>query len=116
PGTFLHGLLELAAAEGFNGESDALTEQVARRCTLRGLSEWTEPLTLWLRQLLRAPLAGTALVDDTAQPEAVCLSALSTYQPELEFWLEASQVDVQKLDRLVQAAVLPDLPRAALLP
>ncbi|MFD1009587.1 exodeoxyribonuclease V subunit beta [Oceanisphaera ostreae] len=128
PGTFLHGLLELAAAEGFNIESQALTEQLARRCQLRGLTEWTEPLTQWLGQLLHTPLLATGTAsaldsdievegesaDETITP--VSLSELTTYQPELEFWLEVTKVDVRKLDGLVQAAILPGHPRAELLP
>ncbi|WP_319781399.1 exodeoxyribonuclease V subunit beta [Oceanisphaera sp. IT1-181] len=124
PGTFLHGLLELAAAESFNGESLALTEQIARRCELRGLNDWAEPLTVWLGQLLRTPLAGTGLLSGSGLNESepappqlpVCLNALTTYQPELEFWLEASQVNVRVLDSLVQKAVLPHIVRAELLP
>lgn len=113
-GTFLHGLLELAAAEGFNASSLALTEQLTRRCELRGLGEWAAPLTTWLSQLLITPLIATSFVDSGTP--AVCLAKLTTFQPELEFWLEASQVDVRQLDALVQAAVLPDTPRAQLLP
>lgn len=129
PGTFLHGLLELAAAEKFSAHSPALLEQLARRCQLRGLTEWITPLMEWLTQLLQTPLLGTepmapdtspemkagTATDDPAQ-SAVTLAGLSVYQPELEFWLEASHVDVRQLDRLVQATILPTHPRAELLP
>ena len=119
PGTFLHGLLELAAAENFNIDSPAFTEQLARRCQLRGLTEWITPLTLWLGQLVQTPLfgtgSGTGLSNDP-QYSPVSLAELVTYQPELEFWFEATRVDVRRLDQLVQAAVLPDHPRAELLP
>ncbi|MBL1377144.1 exodeoxyribonuclease V subunit beta [Zobellella iuensis] len=106
PGTFLHGLLELAGREGFAGDAAGLREQLARRCQLRGLSEWIPPLGDWLRQLLGAPLT----------EDGATLAGLSAWQPELEFWLEVSRVDVRRIDELAQAAVLPGQPRPALLP
>ena len=115
PGTFLHGLLELAASDGFNMAAPAFSEQLARRCQLRGLSEWIEPLTHWLEQLLQTPVLGTDSAHDTER-QPVSLAELETYQPELEFWFEASKVDVRRLDQLVRGSVLPEYPRAELLP
>ncbi|MFP2767990.1 exodeoxyribonuclease V subunit beta [Oceanisphaera sp. KMM 10153] len=111
PGTFLHGLLELAGREGFDADSPALADQLARRCQLRGLSEWIAPLGGWLRQLLHTPLC-----EPTSEMTAPRLAGLSAFQPELEFWLEVSRVDVRRIDALVQTAVLPGEPRAELLP
>ncbi|WPP45954.1 exodeoxyribonuclease V subunit beta [Pseudomonas sp. AN-1] len=110
PGTFLHGLLEMAGREGFAelaAEPAELREQIARRCQLRGMPEWIEPLAAWLRHLLDTPL----VLDEG---RAVALAQLASYQPELEFWFEARNVDVRRLDRLVQQHVLPGLARPAL--
>ncbi|THG72963.1 exodeoxyribonuclease V subunit beta, partial [Pseudomonas sp. A-1] len=110
PGTFLHGLLEMAGCEGFAelaAEPAELREQIARRCQLRGMPEWIEPLAAWLRHLLDTPLV-------LGEGRAVALAQLASYQPELEFWFEARNVDVRRLDRLVQQHVLPGLARPAL--
>ncbi|ART79220.1 exodeoxyribonuclease V subunit beta [Oceanisphaera avium] len=110
PGTFLHGLLELAAAEGFAYEAGGLSEQIARRCALRKLEQWTPHLQAWLSALLLTPLAGVKL-----NGVELCLGELTTFQAEMEFWLEASHVDVQQMDRLVQQHVLPGYTGAPLL-
>ncbi len=110
PGTFLHGLLELAGREGFAAlaaEPERLREQIARRCQLRGLTAWVEPLADWLLDLVRRPLA-------LGEGGAVALAQLASYQPELEFWFEARHVDVRRLDALVQEYVLPGVARPAL--
>ncbi|SDU24904.1 exodeoxyribonuclease V subunit beta [Geopseudomonas guangdongensis] len=110
PGTFLHGLLELAGREGFAAlaaEPERLREQIARRCQLRGLTAWVEPLADWLLDLVRRPLA-------LGEGGAVALAQLASYQPELEFWFEARHVDVRRLDALVQEYVLPGMARPAL--
>ena len=112
PGTFLHGLLELAGRDGFAqvaGDPAALREQIARRCQRRGLDAWIEPLSDWLAHLLTTPLA----VDDS---QRVALAELEVYQPELEFWFETQRVDVRQIDALVQRHVLPGVLRPALLP
>ncbi|MGQ7814455.1 exodeoxyribonuclease V subunit beta [Metapseudomonas furukawaii] len=110
PGTFLHGLLELAAEEGFArcvAEPGVLREALARRCQRRGLESWIDPLHQWLQALLEQPLA-------LGDGRSVRLAELTQYQPELEFWFEARHVDVQRLDELVQRHELPGLPRQPL--
>jgi len=110
PGTFLHGLLEMAGREGFAAlaaEPARLRELIARRCQLRGLSEWIEPLSDWLLDLLTTPLA-------IGEGESLVLADLRQYQPELEFWFEARSVDVRRIDQRVQRQVLPGRPRPAL--
>ncbi|WP_349618400.1 exodeoxyribonuclease V subunit beta [Azotobacter salinestris] len=110
PGTFLHGLLEMAGREGFAALAEKparLRELIARRCQLRGMPEWIEPLADWLLELLTTPLA---LGGDAR----AALAELGQYQPELEFWFEARGVDVRRLDALVRHQVLPGLPRPAL--
>lgn len=110
PGTFLHGLLELAGREGFAAlaaDPAALREQLARRCQRRGLTAWIEPLADWLLAFIREPLA-------LGEGRRVALADLQHYQPELEFWFEARQVDVRLIDRLVCQHVLPGVARPAL--
>jgi exodeoxyribonuclease V beta subunit len=110
PGTFLHGLLEMAAQEGFAqlaADPLALREALARRCQRRGLESWIDPLQQWLQGLLVQPL-------QLGGGEAVCLAELSQYQAELEFWFEARAVDVRRLDQLVQRCELPSIARQPL--
>ncbi len=111
PGTFLHGLLELAGREGFAAcaaDPARLREQIARRCQLRGMTAWIAPLADWLQALLSTPLA-------LGEGASVALGELSSYQPELEFCFEARGVEVRRLDVLVQRHVLPGLARPPLL-
>ncbi|MDH4567179.1 exodeoxyribonuclease V subunit beta [Pseudomonas sp. BN414] len=110
PGTFLHGLLEMAAEEGFaqlSADPEALRDAVARRCRRRGLEMWIDPLHQWLQALLVQPL-------HLGDGRAVRLAELTQYQPELEFWFEASRVDVLRLDALVQHHELPGVARQPL--
>ena len=110
PGTFLHGLLELAAQEGFAVLQDAerCRRWLAPRCQRRGWGEWSECLSDWLGQLLQRP----GLVPESA----LALGELppSCYQSEMVFMFAASKVDVQQIDRLVTAMTLDGLPRPAL--
>jgi exodeoxyribonuclease V beta subunit len=71
------------------------------------MTEWIDPLGDWLLALLTTPLA-------LAEGAGAALAELTSYQPELEFWFEARQVDVRKIDALVQRHVLPGQPRPAL--
>ncbi|TVP87213.1 MAG: exodeoxyribonuclease V subunit beta [Thioalkalivibrio sp.] len=108
PGTFLHGLLEWAAREGFaavSADPERLRDTVARRCRRRGWGHWVEPVTGWLGRLLDEPLD----LPDTAEP--LRLSRLAACQPELEFWFETHWVDARRIDGAVRAATLDAAPR-----
>ncbi|MFV3330477.1 exodeoxyribonuclease V subunit beta [Pseudomonas sp. NY15437] len=107
PGSFLHGLLEWAADEGFNADDDTLRDQVARRCAVRGWDEWIEPLAGWLGQYLR-----TAFRVPDAAP--VSLAGLTTFQKEMEFWFATRHVDTQRLDAAVIRHTLGGAPRPTL--
>ncbi len=110
PGTFLHGLLEMAAEEGFARLAAApaeLREALARRCKRRGLESWIDPLHQWLQSLLSQPLS-------LAEGQSVRLAELVRYQAELEFWFEASGVNVRRLDELVRRFELPGIARQSL--
>ncbi|MBP0048613.1 exodeoxyribonuclease V subunit beta [Marinobacterium sp. AK62] len=110
-GTFLHGILEWAAEQGFEqvaGNEALRQEYLAPRCQRRDWEPWLPVLDRWLAQLLRTPLP---LMDDS-----VSLSGLTRYQAELEFWFEVAEVPVVKLDRIISRHVLPGQPRPALAP
>ena len=106
-GTFLHDLLELAAESGFRDEAGSWRDAIARRCQLRGLTEWIDTLTLWLQQLCGQPLP-------LAEDRHLALTDIAVYQSELEFWFQASHVEVGELDRLVRLQELPGLARPTL--
>ncbi|SFM29694.1 DNA helicase/exodeoxyribonuclease V, beta subunit [Ectothiorhodospira mobilis] len=110
PGTFLHGLLEWAAVQGFArvaSDPAALRDALARRCRRRGWEPWIDPLVQWLQRLLQTPLPLGASA-------GLRLAGLETYQAEMEFWFEASQVDTRTLDARVTAATLDGAPRPPL--
>lgn len=112
PGTFLHGLLEWAADEGFALSATsppALEHLIASRCQRRGWQAWINPLTAWLPAFLTTPLA----LPDGGQ---LALADAHNYRAELEFWFEANRVGTQALDRLVTTHTLDARPRPALLP
>jgi len=96
PGTFLHGLLEWAGAEGFAVTREALEDAIARRCNLRGWQGWITALTDWLQHLLKSPLPTAG-----GQPPVV-LEQLKQYRVEMEFWFASHKVDVLKLDEQVR--------------
>ena len=114
PGTFLHGLLELAGREGFATLADRAhcIEWLRPRCIRRGWGEWTECLADWLIRLLQHP----GLERHLGAGNHISLAQLEPglYQPEMEFMFSARRVDVQQLDQLVCAATLDGRPRPAL--
>jgi exodeoxyribonuclease V beta subunit len=111
PGTFLHGLLELAGREGFAklAEPASCRGWLAPRCQRRGWGDWTECLSEWLSSLLGrtgvVPGSELALAD----------LSVSQYQVEMEFMFAAQRVDVLRIDQLVCAHTLDGQPRAPLL-
>ncbi|MEO7051628.1 MAG: exodeoxyribonuclease V subunit beta, partial [Rhodanobacter sp.] len=111
PGTFLHGLLEWAANEGFAATGtapEALHALIRRRCQRRGWEAFADTLTAWLPAFLRTPLA---LPDG----KRTSLAEADASRAELEFWFEARQVDTVALDRLVTLHTLGARARPALL-
>ncbi|RKT45868.1 exodeoxyribonuclease V subunit beta [Thiocapsa rosea] len=116
-GTFLHDLLEWAANPSF-AEAAAdpvrLRDTIARRCQVRGWSEWIDPLTAWLESFLTTPLSVPAM--DDLPPTTFSLVDLTTAVPEMEFWLAAHRADTREIDRLVCTYTLDQEPRPALQP
>ncbi|MBU4610789.1 exodeoxyribonuclease V subunit beta [Achromobacter sp. GG226] len=116
-GTFLHDLLEWAAAEGFEriaAHPERVRDTVARRCQLRGWEAFVEPLTTWLLGLMDTPLALPTHAGAAVAP--VRLSALTETVAEMEFWLSATQVPAEAIDRLVTRHTLGGAARPALMP
>jgi exodeoxyribonuclease V beta subunit len=115
-GTFLHGLLEWAGAEGFArlaAEPERLNDTLARRANLRGWRERIPALQAWLRGLLACDLP----LPQAEEPRApLRLERLESayYQVELEFWFAAHKVDTARLDALVSAHTLGGGARPAL--
>ncbi|MBC3375908.1 exodeoxyribonuclease V subunit beta [Pseudomonas sp. SWRI92] len=95
PGTFLHGLLEWAAGEGFPTTPAIIEDAIARRCNRRGWNGWINTLGDWLLHLITTPLPSGA------GQAPVVLGQLERYQVEMEFWFASHKVDVLKLDDLV---------------
>ncbi len=112
PGTFLHGLLEWAEAEGFANavnNNDGRLFMLDQRCSQRGWQEDIERLDSWLPDFLTTPFT---LPDQTSMQ----LVQLQSRQAEMEFLFSTHQVAVQKLDSLCLRYLQPGEPRPALLP
>ncbi|PLZ02924.1 exodeoxyribonuclease V subunit beta [Burkholderia sp. WAC0059] len=116
-GSFLHGLMESAAAEGFatlSRDRRRMRDMIARRCNLAGWARWIDPLTDWMLHLLREPLALPPVRGKAVPP--VVLADLKSYMAEMEFWLAAHRVETPALDALVTRFTLDGAERPALEP
>jgi exodeoxyribonuclease V beta subunit len=115
PGTFLHGLFEWIAEEGFAHAAtapEALREVIARRCEPRGWEAWTDVLASWLPAFLTASIP----LPDGSHMAMAQLADASRYRSELEFWFEATHVDTLALDRCVTTYTLDGVARLPLKP
>jgi len=113
PGTFLHGLLEWAAREGFAraaGDPALLREKIDAAGAWHGWQEWTGTLVGWMQELLQTPLA----LPGSADGPALSGLAREDCQAELEFLFAAHRVSTAALDAAVTAAILPGAPRPTL--
>ena len=111
PGTFLHGLLEWGAQEGFAqvlAQHDARKDFIARCCNRRGWEKWILPLDSWMQKLLGAALP--------AGQHTIQLHTVQRCIPEMEFWFGSDMVNTVELDRLVNEYTLNAMPRPQLLP
>jgi exodeoxyribonuclease V beta subunit len=111
PGTFLHDLLEWCVQHGLQHIVDnplLLREQLTRRCSTRGWSDWVDTLEQWILALILQPLPLSRSSDESTN-----LASLGTLRPELEFWFESRNVSTQAMDRLVTQHTLngADRPR-----
>ncbi|MFO7716386.1 exodeoxyribonuclease V subunit beta [Desulfosarcina sp.] len=113
PGTFLHGLLEWAAEQGFaNLVRDHRRHEnlIAVYCQRRNWGDWAGVMQTWLQKLLETPLL---LPHDEGK---VAMGSLTNdcYQAELEFMLAVHRVDTRILDETINRFVLPGAVRPAL--
>jgi len=105
PGNFLHELLEWAGERGFARvleRPDELQAEIHRRLVRRGWADRAEAVVHWLQAQLAAPIR----LGDTQVRLVDLAPGGRQYQPELEFWLEASRVDARRIDKLVSAHTL----------
>lgn len=110
-GTFLHGLLEVLADEGFDAPLDdnsAFAEALHQRLTVRRWEDWYPLLQQWMTELIRTPLPlhGTEAALSDLRP--------NQYRPELEFLFPAHRVSAGELDRVIRRHVLPGRDRPSL--
>ena len=113
PGTFLHGVLEWAADQGFAilaRDDRRRDNQLEDYCQRRGWAEWVPVMQGWLKHLLQVPMP---LPHDQG---AVAMDSLSQdgYQAELEFMLAAHRVNTRRLDQHILKAVCPGMVRPEL--
>ena len=106
PGTFLHGLLEWAAEQGFAElirDHHRCENQVAVYCQRRNWGDWAGVMQPWMQHLLQTPLL---LPHDQGE---VAMGSLASdgYQAELEFMLAVHRVDTRVLDETINRFVLP---------
>ncbi|MBK1648160.1 exodeoxyribonuclease V subunit beta [Rhabdochromatium marinum] len=128
-GTFLHGLLEWAGRAEPGGFATAAAhsasrrDMLARRCALRGLHQWIDPLNDWLGALLTQSwsLHGLTLPPaDAAAPELSAPELRLTdltpnqVQVEMEFWIQTRGVSIRQLDALIRQHCLPGAERPQL--
>jgi exodeoxyribonuclease V beta subunit len=116
PGTFLHDILEWCVQQGLQHLVDSptlLREQLTRRCSTRGWSDWVDTLEHWILALIRQPLPLGYSRDGSDSGDSISLANLKTLRPELEFWFESRNVSTRALDKLVTQNTLngADRPR-----
>jgi exodeoxyribonuclease V beta subunit len=112
PGTFLHGLLEWAEAQGFDvaqRDDETRRQMLTQRCLQRGWQEDEERLDVWLKTFLN-----TSFSLPGSHP--LQLTQLQWRQAEMEFLFASHKVEAGKLDALCQHHIQRGEKRPALLP
>jgi exodeoxyribonuclease V beta subunit len=113
PGTFLHGLLEWAADQGFAElarDRHRLHTRLSVYCRRRHRGEWGPVLEEWLHRLLHTPLV---LPHGRGRFTMGALTR-DCYQAEMEFMFAAHRLAVRMLDHTIARAVLPGALRPVL--
>ncbi|WP_205340235.1 exodeoxyribonuclease V subunit beta [Denitrificimonas caeni] len=111
PGTFLHGLLEWAAEQGFAAVLDKpehAQQFIQARCEAYGFEPYVELLWPWLRDYIQQQF----FVGE--QPMA--LFELNHYQAEMEFWFATHHANTLQIDQLTREFILPGAARPYLQP
>ena len=109
PGTFLHGVLETLANEGFDNASRVpeLTQRMLQRCAQRGWEAHAPALKAGITAWLHTPLAAEG-------EEGPVLASLTHYRAEPDFWFATVNAKTPVLDKLVKETLFPGEPRPAL--
>ncbi|CAM3966853.1 exodeoxyribonuclease V subunit beta [Vreelandella rituensis] len=109
PGTFLHGVLETLANEGFARpqHDPRLIARMKQRCTLRGREAHASVLEDGITAWLNTPLAAKG-------HDGPMLSALSHYRAEPDFWFATANAKTPVLDKLVRETLFPNEARPTL--
>jgi exodeoxyribonuclease V beta subunit len=113
PGTFLHGLLEWAAGQGFADlarDHRRRDSQLALYCERRDWGDWVPVLQHWLQVLLQTPL----LLPLGQGEVAMGAFTSDSYQAELEFMLAVHRVETRILDESITRTVFPGAARPEL--
>ncbi|MCP4577065.1 MAG: exodeoxyribonuclease V subunit beta [Deltaproteobacteria bacterium] len=113
PGTFLHGLLEWAADEGFGRvahDRQLIHDQMEMRCRHSAWGTWVDALTQWFQSLLKTPFF---LPHQKVRMRLMDLPP-GHYRPELEFLFAAHRVNTGSLDHALNLFVLPGAKRPPL--
>ncbi|MFD2367736.1 exodeoxyribonuclease V subunit beta [Pseudoduganella sp. GCM10020061] len=105
PGSFLHGVLELAAREGFGQLGhDYARRRIEQHIRRAGWEHRLEETLAWVDAVAAAPLP----------PLGGALSAIGVSMPEMEFWFPSERLDVRALDRLCADRTLGGIARPLL--
>ncbi|ABI59604.1 MULTISPECIES: exodeoxyribonuclease V subunit beta [Nitrosomonas] len=105
-GIFLHELMEWVANTGFtivSSDETDLRDTIERRCKMRHWETWVAPLVDWVKRMLSTSLPFGSI--------GICLNTLTVVKAEMEFWAEASNVDLTLLDAAVIEQTLASRPR-----
>lgn len=106
PGTFLHGLLEWAADQGFADlarDRRRLDTRLCVYCQRRDQEQWGPVLKEWLHHLLQTPLV---LPHGRGRFTMGALTR-DCYQAEMEFMFAVHRLGTRMLDGTVTRAVMP---------
>ena len=107
-GNFLHDQLEWLADEDFALDtSEALQQQLVRRCERQGWGHRAPDVLAWLRRVVNTPLppVGSTLA---------AMAGVSGPVPELEFWLPSAGLPSRQIDLLCCRHLLAGRDRPAL--
>ena len=109
PGTFLHGVLETLANEGFDrAERDSiLIARMKQRCMMRGWEIHTPVLEAGISAWLNTPLVAQG-------EDGPVLSSLTHYRAEPDFWFATANAKTPVLDKLVKQTLFPGESRPSL--
>ncbi|WP_321900932.1 exodeoxyribonuclease V subunit beta [Paraburkholderia tropica] len=116
-GSFLHELIEWVANEGFAEvarDATKLRDMIARRCNVRGWSQWIDTLTSWMLAWLSTPLRLPSIDGEAVAPLTLAKLDSASYMAEMEFWVAAHKVNTLELDALVTELTLDGAPRPPL--